>query len=84
MRASDRLHIAGGVVGLKKKIQQKFENWGVDDEMIIHVKSQDWEGEFIDIEDVPDKSILKVIHSYVSLFEHIYQLMLNNASLVVL
>ena len=73
-------------MGLKKKIQQKFENWEVDDEMIVHVKSQDWEGEFVDIEDiddVPDKSILKVIHSYVSLFEHIYQLMLNNASLVV-
>ena len=42
--------------------------------MIVHVKSQDWEGEFVDIvfediDDVPDKSIL---NSYVSLFEHIY------------
>ena len=74
-------------MGLKKEIQQNFENWGVDDEMIVQVKSQDWEGEFADIEDIdddPDKSILKVIRSYVSLFEHIYQLMLNNASLVVL
>ena len=45
----------GGVVGLKKKIQQKFENWGVDDEMIVQVKSQDWEGEFADILQVCSK-----------------------------
>ena len=39
--------------------------------MIVQVKSQDWEGEFVDIEDIDDvpyKSILKVIHSNVSFF----------------
>ena len=54
----------GGVNELKKAVQKKFRDCLKSDEIIVQIKSEDWDGEFIDVkenDDIPDRSVVKVI-----------------------